>query len=385
MEIQSVEGRPIKKGMSPGRRSAAGALTVLGAALGILVVGQLVQPPGIPLDHALALIRADGHVELAKPDGSAATALTGTGVPADAVALLWAPGGDFLALRTTDAVVVVDRAGVVAWRKAVTGHSASFAWSPDGSRIAILDAGGGVSSTGSARASLQVLTQSGALEWDLPLPDDFGVVTGFGNLAWSPDGGFLAFTGYTNEGLSAGLQPTRLWIGNLSSQTIVPRSEESNTFVAAPAWASDGSLYVARNAFEETGIWRIDPSTGQATLVLRRQMDSCAAGADCRFDGIDDLAPSPDGSRLAFQDATRELTVVVVGTGAITVVPGTGSLAFTVSAWASGGSSLLYLAAAPPPADPGRPRDLARFDLATGSAEAVLPDVRAFDLLTVPN
>jgi hypothetical protein len=382
-EIQSVEGRPLKKGLSPGRRSAFWALGLLVAAIVIVVVGQLVQPPGIPTDHDLGIIQADGRVALARGDGSAPVPLTGVGVPGDATGMQMAPGGDFVALRTPAAIVVVDRAGVVSWRKAVVGASVTFAWSPDGSRVAIFDSGGGLSSTGAPRASLQVLTSAGALEWDVPLADGFGGVPGYGNLAWSPDGGSLAFSGFTRPGLLGGLQPTALWKAAVDAQTLATFGDATltNTFVYGPAWASDGKLYFARSSFEQSGIWQIDPSSGDATLLLRRQMDSCAAGATCTFELLGPLIPSPDASTLAFRDVTRDLSILVIATRAITVVPGTQGLASTPYEWAADGRSLLYIAHADPPADPVVPRDLARFDPGSGSSAVLIADVRAFDVL----
>jgi Tol biopolymer transport system component len=381
-EIQSVEGRPLKKGLSPGRRSAVWALGILVVAIVIVVVGQFIQPPGIPADHDLGVIMADGRVGLAKADGSALVFLAGAGVPADATGILLAPGGDFVALRTSDAIVVVDRAGVVAWRKAVVGSSATFAWSPDGSRIAIFDSGGGVSSNGAPRASLQVLTAAGALEWDVPLADGFTVVPSYGNLAWSPDGGSLAFSGFTTTGLIGGLPPTTLWNAAVTDQMLSALGDgsPSDTFVYGPAWAGDGNLYVARSSAGQNGIWRIDPATGAATLILTAHLFACPTGSTCPFVGLGPLAASPDGRSLAFLDATRELTILTLATGATSTVPGLAPVAFVPYEWSSEGTALLYLGPDMPPADPAQLRRLLRFDLGTRTSALVLDGVRAFDI-----
>ncbi|HEX3265473.1 MAG TPA: hypothetical protein VHR16_07375 [Candidatus Limnocylindrales bacterium] len=384
-EIQSIEGRPLKKGLSPGQRSAYGALGLLVAALALVLVGQVVQPPTIPPDHVLALIERDGHVVLAKSDGSAVTPFVGAGVPVDPMWVLWAPGGDFLTLRTADAVVVVDRAGVVSWRKAVAGASVSVAWSPDGSAVAIFDAGGGVDATGAARASLQIQSSTGALQWDVPLADGFGLVPGYGSLAWSPDGSSLAFTGFTKAQSVGGLQPTTLWIATVATQALAPVTHESNAFIYGAGWASDRNLYVARSSFEETGIWRVDASSGALTLVARRQTDSCAPGATCTFELLGPIVPSPDGGALAFRDVNRDLSVLTVATGAVASIPAVAIASSTPYAWSADGSTLLYLDNGDPPADPAVAQRLMRFDPAAGSSEAVVNGVRAFDLVVGPS
>jgi hypothetical protein len=380
-EIQSVEGRPLKKGMSPGRRSALAALTLLVAAIAIFVVGQLLQPAAIPADHALALLQVDGRVALAKADGSALVPLTGSGVPTGANGLLWAPGGEFIALGTRDAVVVVDRAGVVAWRHVVPDRFATFEWSPDGSRISIFDSAGGVSSDGSARASLQILNSAGVLDWDVPLPDDLAVVPGFTNLAWSPDGALLAFTGFTTPGLISGFQPTSLWVADLARQSLKQLPLESTAFLSSPAWVSDGRLYVAHSKSGETGIWRIDPLSGESTDVVRRDIDSCAPNAPCFFQGIGPIVASPDGSAIAFRDATRDISILGIASGALASVPNTETVFLTPYEWTEDGASLLYIAPAPLPADPSVPQDLTRFDTRTKAAQVVLTGVSFFDLL----
>jgi hypothetical protein len=377
-EIQSVEGRPIKRGMSPGRRSALGALALLVAAIGVLVIGQALQPAAIPADHDLALILADGTVQLARSDGSAAAPLAGSGIPADARSVQWAPGGDFVGLRSATELTVVDREGVVAWRRAVSSVG-SVAWSPDGSRVAIYDGAAGGTTT-SADATLEVVTSTGALQWKVPLPEGFALVPGDANLAWSPGGGTIVFTG-TSEPVETGRQPASAWLADVDAQAFRPLTADPDAFDYGPAWAADGTLYLARRSPLESGIWRVQPATGLRMLVLPTSVEACPVAASCQPASLAPIVPSPDGTALAFREPASGLSVLDIASGEAQRVQQPGTLAEPPFAWSADGGSLLYLLHAGGTAQPDAPPDLVRFELARGTTTVILADVRGFDLL----
>jgi Tol biopolymer transport system component len=381
-EIQSVEGRPIKKGMSPGRRSALGALAVLGAAIGILVIGQALQPASIPPDHDLALITAAGAVQLARSDGSAAAPLTGSGIPGDATALQWAPGGDFVGLRSATELTVVDREGVVAWRHALS-PAASVAWSPDGSRVAIYDGTMSDARSVATDAILEILTSTGELQWKAPLPEGFGLVPGYANLAWSPDGARIAFTG-TAERVETGDQPASAWLADVDAQALRPVTRDAGAFEYGPAWSADGTLYVARRSALESGIWRVQRATGERTLVLRTAMEPCPVHAPCSPANLAPLVPSPDGRLLAFREPTFGLSLLDIASGETRTVQQPVTLADPPFVWSADGAALLYLLRADGAAQQTAPPDVVRFDLQGGTTTVVVAGVRGFDLLASP-
>jgi dipeptidyl aminopeptidase/acylaminoacyl peptidase len=374
-DIQSVEGRPIKKGMSPGRRSAFGALAILAGAIGVVLIGQALRPAMIPADHDLALVTADGAVHLARSDGSAFAPLAGAGIPTDATSVEWAPGGDFVALLGATGLTVVDREGIVAWRHALS-TAGSVAWSPDGSRVAVYD--------GAMKdATLEVLASTGALQWKVPLPDDFVLVPGYANLAWSPDGRTIAFIG-TPERVESRRQPASAWLADVEAQAFRLLTQDAGAFDYAPAWPADDTLYLARASALETAIWRVQPTTGERTLVLRTSTAACEAAATCPPANLGPVVPSPDGTALAFRDPEFGLSVLHLASGETRVVEQPGALAEPPFAWSMDGAALFSLLRAGGGTDSGAPPELARFDLASGTTTVVVAGVRAFDLLASP-
>ena len=378
-EIQSVEGKPIKKGLSPGRTSAVGALILLAIGLGALLVGQVLQAAPIPSDHVLALLTADGDLDLATLDGSASSTVAEGG---DATAVRWAPGGDFVTVRRVGDLAVVDRDGVVAWRHELRSPSASFAWSPDGSRIAIYDGlvNGSDPDAMTLDASLEVLSATGVLEWKLPLPDGFGFAVGYEKLAWSPDGTSFAFTGFT-ERVQGTRQWASLWLADVGGQTIRQVTSDIDTFQYGPAWSAGGGLVVAESSTLASGIWRIDPISGDRTEILRTAMELCPVHAPCSPARLDPLLPSPDGVLLAFDEPTFGLSTINVATRELIKVQEPGTLAEVPGVWSDDGSALLYLRHPGRTADPAAPPALVRFDLGTRATTVIVPAVRAFDLL----
>ncbi|HET9852443.1 MAG TPA: hypothetical protein VFP56_08050 [Candidatus Limnocylindrales bacterium] len=387
-EIQSVEGRPIKKGISPGQRSAYTALALLVGAVAILVVGQLIQPPPLPLDHELALLRSSGAVELALPDGTAATPLSGSGVPIDGTAIRWAPGGDFLAVRRDAELVIVDRAGVVAWRHTLRSPFSDFAWSPDGSRIAIDDAVdlGTVAEQGpiAGQVSVEIYTTTGALEWGVPVDPGFERIGGDGSLAWAPDGSSVAFTGLTQR-VSEGLQWSSVWLAGIRGQTVRRLTSDTGTFDYGPVWTTGVGLVIGRMTTAGSSISTIDPANGAATELLRRPSELCGSGSSCAPVHLSPLVPSPDGRLIAFRDPRFGVSILNPATREIIKIPQEEVVPDVPYAWSEDGAFLYLQGHAAPTADPSHPGSLARFDVTARTLSLVIADVVSFDLLARPS
>jgi Tol biopolymer transport system component len=131
--------------------------------------------PGTP--HTLALVAADGRVEVRDVDTGALGWHSTTRVPG-ARALAWSADGHRLIARGPSRVVVFDLAGKRAWRVRLPrgARVSAAAWAPRGDRVALTVRAGdstGVYITRSARVPQRpIFTTSGTLR----------------SLAWSPDG-----------------------------------------------------------------------------------------------------------------------------------------------------------------------------------------------------
>lgn len=365
-EIQSVEGRPVKKGMSPGRTSGVSAAILLVGAVGVFVVGSLLRPAPIPADHVLALVDAKGNVVLAKEDGSSPLTLPGSGIPKNATRVWWVPGGDFIALGSGTELTVADREGVVAWRHALT-WAADVAWSPDGSRIAIYDGTVNEGSVTSMDATIEVLTSTGELQWKVPLPDDFGFVARDGKLSWAPNGESFVFTG--SGTIDSGRQTSELWQADLGRQAFRSIAASPRLSLEGVAWASDGTLYVAGVEQPGATIWTVDPAKGAPVPIFQRPGP----------EGFGPIVPSPDGRAIAFRDPDTGLSILVPSTRRRIPVA---DLNAGAAAWTRDAAAMLYLRQAAAGPDAALPSAVLRFEIGSLTSTMVASDVLAFDLLS---
>jgi dipeptidyl aminopeptidase/acylaminoacyl peptidase len=206
-------------------------------------------------------------------DGRGAAA--GEGEASDGVELY------VLDVATGDAGRVTDVPGSV--HVDAFGAGGSFAWSPDGTRIAF-----GVQPARSVeatyRADLRILdVASGEVVAAVERP---GLDI---RPAWSPDGSRLAFT--TSYGRLDRFDTHGLAVVDLADGTVrdVGRAVDA-AFLDAPAghvWADAGSLYVLAARGLGTVLLRIDASTGETTTVLdptRSEVAGTIAGASFAAD-----------------------------------------------------------------------------------------------------
>jgi Tol biopolymer transport system component len=163
--------------------------------------------------------------------------------------------------------------------KLFRGFAFGSTWSPDGTRVAYVTTAGG----GGRKA----------FYWDLAngeserLP---GIPEGADNLAWSPDGEWIAFAYYTDSTRQIDdLYKIRTDGTGLARLTSTPSAEEHT-----PVWSPDGTQIVFSR--------RERPDHGVGKFDLYRMNADGGGIIQITDDPADDYSPawSPDGSRIAF-------------------------------------------------------------------------------------
>lgn len=195
-----------------------------------------------------------------------------------------------------------------------------YAWSPDGSRIAVERSGGGVG------PDLFVMNADGSGAWNVTESPG----TWDGRMSWSPDGGALAYGHPNDEG---GWDIHRVGMDGSPSVNLTPPADATHD--GWPVWSPDGS----RIAF-------VSLRDGQAEIYV---MDADGSNP-VNLTGTPDMdegypAWSPDGSRIAFSsDHSDERDIHVIN------VDGTGRRTLTSQAdradypplWSPDGSRILF-------------------------------------------
>jgi hypothetical protein len=239
--------------------------------------------------------------------GPAATEGSALRVPAESLpdgCPAWSPDGSRLAMLDRGPIVSLDvidldGAASVAFRRDDSGsfQDATFAWSPDGARLGLL-----------------ISDWPGTSEiWIVPA--DAGqprrLVTGapdreiFRSMTWSPDGSMIAYWGHTETETQDGSPtvPQRHFIRVVrldSPSTVVELDswiESTDVVSSGPAWSPDGG----RIAYVRNGEIVVAAADGSATRtlpVVRLDVpDDNPWNADGRW-WPGELAWSPDGRRL---------------------------------------------------------------------------------------
>ena len=165
------------------------------------------------------------------------------------------------------------------------GSIPNISWSPDGSELAYTVGG-----------SLYTISSAGGIPSAIPLPPE-GLIVGYFEPAWSPDGKRIACTGFVAEGVST----SQIWSLHRTEDDPLPVTE--GTYLDhSPVWAPDGkSIFFISDRGGSNDVWwlpvdiRGNP-TGQAKPLT--------AGV-----GVGAIALSKDGTKLAYTKAVERSNI----------------------------------------------------------------------------
>lgn len=284
-----------------GRRFGVIALALALAAAGLVVTLQAFRTeerppaPASPVENGQIVFARGGQeagLYVVNPDGTGLTRVTSREVDTDPA---WSPDGTRLAIVRgfwgADAgIYVMNSDGTGVGRLAldaeglVDGTDLGPAWSPDGSRIAFAREGREEGAE-TGNADIYVVDADGT---DLVRLTNGPVIEY--EPSWSPGGARIAFEGYD---LASGGQPpsnVRLYVMHADGTGVTELGPEN---VQGPAWSPDGSEIAYVDT--ETGSIMSIRSDGTAR---RRILDVAELVGGVHL--VYDVAWSPDGTRLAF-------------------------------------------------------------------------------------
>jgi WD40 repeat protein len=203
----------------------------------------------------------------------------------------WSPDGKYIAGNSADNSVKVWDAltGDLKHTIVADGEIKSFAWSPDGTRIAAGIQGGATKWAGGEYTQV----------WDIQSEQTLAIFNSgsvFHTLAWAPDGksiatsagaiaiGAISIWGFSDPNVAPA--PTSV-IATTQGDTLVFSGHDD--FVPAVAWSPDEKLLASGGDDKRVRIW--NPSSRQLVATL------------LSLGKIDSVAWSPDGEYLAFRSA----------------------------------------------------------------------------------
>ena len=200
----------------------------------------------------------------------------------------WSPDGEWIAFiseRNGGGIFVLPALGGIpkqvsslsfAMSQSRTGSIPDISWSPDGSELAYAIAG-----------SLYTISSAGGVPSEIPLPPK-GLIIGYLEPAWSPDGNRIACTGFVAMGVST----SQIWSLHRIEDDPLPVTE--GTYMDHnPVWAPGGkSIFFISDRGGTNDVWWLPvDNRGNPTGQAR----SLTAGV-----GVDAIALSKDGTKLAY-------------------------------------------------------------------------------------